>query len=117
MSKDRIILITGGAGFIGSNLAQRLLSQPDTSRPNIKVRIFDDLSRRGAAHNLAWLQALPQSSRLEWIPGDIRDAAEVARAAKNAQRSTTLQPRSPSPPRSISREPTSRLTSSARSTS
>ncbi len=79
MSEDRTILITGGAGFIGSNLAQRLLAQPNT-----QVRIFDDLSRRGVTHNLAWLQSLPQSPRLEWIPGDIRDAAEVARAAEDA---------------------------------
>jgi CDP-paratose 2-epimerase len=72
----RTILITGGAGFVGSNLAERLLSKPNT-----RVRIFDDLSRRGVAHNLAWLQSLPQKARLEWIPGDIREASEVARAA------------------------------------
>ena len=36
------------------------------------------------AHNLAWLQSLPHAARLEWIPGDIREAAEVARAAEGA---------------------------------
>ena len=80
-SPDRIrtILITGGAGFVGSNLAKRLLGKPKT-----RVRIFDDLSRRGVAHNLTWLQSLPQKARLEWIPGDIREASEVARASDGA---------------------------------
>ena len=49
---NRTALITGGAGFIGSNLAQRLLSERD-----VHVRIFDNLSRRGVQHNLDWLQA------------------------------------------------------------
>ena len=75
----RTILITGGAGFVGSNLAERLLSKLNT-----RVRIFDDLSRSGVAHNLAWLQSLPQKARLEWIPGNIREASDVARAADGA---------------------------------
>ncbi len=74
----RSILITGGAGFIGSNLAERLLSQPDT-----RVRVFDDLSRCGVAHNLAWLRSLADSERLEWVPGDIRNPSDVARAAED----------------------------------
>ena len=53
--KDRRILITGGAGFIGSNLVARLLEDPTA-----EVCVFDDLSRSGVAHNIAWLQELPR---------------------------------------------------------
>ena len=77
--KGRTILITGGAGFIGSNLAERLLAEPDTH-----VRIFDDLSRRGVAHNLDWLMGLPGSRRLEFVKGDVRRAADVNAAASEA---------------------------------
>ncbi len=42
--------ITGGAGFIGSNYVNRLLERGE------KVTIFDNLSRAGAARNLAWLK-------------------------------------------------------------
>jgi CDP-paratose 2-epimerase len=75
----RTILITGGAGFIGSNLAERLLRQPDTS-----VTIFDNLARAGVSYNLEWLQTLPQSSRLTFVHGDVRDANAVMQAVRHA---------------------------------
>ena len=78
MTAARDILVTGGAGFVGSNLAERLLSRPDT-----RVRVFDSLARRGVEHNLAWLQTLPGAERLEFIEGDVRDAAAVTRAARD----------------------------------
>ena len=71
----RIVLITGGAGFIGSNLAERLLSEPDT-----KVRIFDNLSRVGVMHNVKWLRSLPGNRRLEVVKGDVRDMRAVQQA-------------------------------------
>lgn len=74
----RIALITGGAGFIGSNLAERLLREPE-----IQVRLFDNLSRRGVQHNLDWLRSLPGSQRLSVIRGDVRDAAAVKDAVRN----------------------------------
>lgn len=77
-SKNGIVLITGGAGFIGSNLAARLLSDPAK-----QVRIFDNLSRRGVVHNLKWLQGLPGSRRLEFIDGDVRDSAAVSEAVRD----------------------------------
>ena len=76
---SRIALITGGAGFIGSNLAERLLGDPD-----VHVRIFDNLSRCGVQHNLDWLQALDASRRLTVVHGDVRDAAAVRDAVRNA---------------------------------
>lgn len=75
--KNRNVLITGGAGFIGSNLAEQLLRQPLTH-----VRIFDNLSRAGVTHNLAWLQSLAGPGKLEFIPGDICDARRVLEAAE-----------------------------------
>jgi CDP-paratose 2-epimerase len=48
--RKKHVLITGGAGFIGTNLASRLLS---LDRP---VLIYDNLSREGSDRNLAWLK-------------------------------------------------------------
>jgi CDP-paratose 2-epimerase len=45
------VLITGGAGFIGCNLAAHL------ARSGRRVRIYDDLSRAGVDRNLAWLSS------------------------------------------------------------
>ncbi|MDP9039775.1 MAG: GDP-mannose 4,6-dehydratase [Acidobacteriota bacterium] len=70
-------LITGGAGFIGSNLAERLLAQPGT-----RVRIFDNLSRAGVLRNVEWLRALPGAGRLEIVQGDVRDAKSVRDAVR-----------------------------------
>ena len=47
--KSKPILITGGAGFVGSNLAHRLLSAGH------RVRLLDNLSRKGVERNLRWL--------------------------------------------------------------
>lgn len=79
VEKPHTVLITGGAGFIGSNLAERLLSLP-----SLRVRIFDNLSRRGVAHNLTWLRSLAASDRLEIVQGDVRDASAVRRATRDA---------------------------------
>jgi UDP-N-acetylglucosamine 4-epimerase len=59
------ILITGGAGFIGSNLAEELLRDEKIAL----VRVFDNLAT-GSMQNI---QELNSSSRFEFVNGDIRD--------------------------------------------
>jgi UDP-glucose 4-epimerase len=61
-------LVTGGAGFIGSHLVERLLALGHT------VRVLDDFST-GTRENLAFPRARP-----EILEGDLRDPAAVARA-------------------------------------
>jgi len=68
----RPVLITGGAGFIGTNLADRLLSTGQS------VIILDNLSRRGVEQNLRFLQA-KHPHKLQVEVADIRDAAVLAR--------------------------------------
>ena len=79
LGEQRTVLITGGAGFVGSNLAHRLLQHSGTI-----VRIFDDLSRGGVEQNLAWLSGCDVEGRLEFVRGDIRNASAVSKAAKDA---------------------------------
>jgi CDP-paratose 2-epimerase len=67
------VVVTGGAGFIGINLADRLLASGE------KVRIFDNLSRPGVEDNLHWLRTRHGDS-LQHIDGDVRAAAEVEAA-------------------------------------
>jgi CDP-paratose 2-epimerase len=73
------ITITGGAGFIGCNLAQHYLAQGHT------VTVFDNLSRRGSDKNLAWLQDNHGSS-LSFIKGDVRDYSALVEALTGAER-------------------------------
>lgn len=63
-------LITGGAGFIGSNAASRCLRRRD------EVVIIDNLSRKGSEENLDWLQS---QGALSFIHADIRDADQTNR--------------------------------------
>src|SRR5579862_10061892 len=73
------VLITGGAGFIGTNLAAHFLAHTDAA-----VTIFDNLSRRGVELNLAWLKTLDGSRRLRFIKGDVRNAPRITEAAQSA---------------------------------
>jgi len=69
------ILITGGAGFIGTNLVAYLVKKGK------KVRILDNLSREGTEKNLKWLKNL--RGDLEVIIGDIQDEKKIRKAVKN----------------------------------
>lgn len=73
-------LITGGAGFIGSNYAARCLARGE------KVVIFDNLSRRGAELNIEWLSDRFDRQSFELVKEDVRDAAAIKTAAKGADR-------------------------------
>ena len=63
------ILVTGGAGFVGSNLASNLLTE------GFDVTIFDALVRAGSQENLDWLRR--GSNRLHFVRGDVRDFKAV----------------------------------------
>jgi len=69
------VLITGGAGFVGTNLAHRLLTQGRS------VRLFDNLSRAGVEQNLRWLQDT-HGDRVQFDEADVRDAAALKRAVR-----------------------------------
>jgi CDP-paratose 2-epimerase len=72
------VLIFGGAGFIGSNVAHRLLSS------GTPVTIFDDLSRAGVERNLHWLSR-QHGSLLTFQLGDVCDSTVVRRSVRKAR--------------------------------
>ena len=72
------VLVTGGAGFVGSNLAA------DIASGGGRVIVFDNLSRRGTERNLEWLRETC-GERLEFVKGDVRDFEAVRRAVAGAR--------------------------------
>jgi nucleoside-diphosphate-sugar epimerase len=81
-------LITGGAGFIGSNIAESLTRRGHT------VRVFDNFLT-GKRENLASLKG-----RVEFVEGDLRDLAALRRACDGV-RFVIHQAALPSVPRSV----------------
>ncbi|TAN63101.1 NAD-dependent epimerase/dehydratase family protein, partial [bacterium] len=69
ISKYKTILITGGAGFIGSNLAVSFKRK----YPGLKIIALDNLKRRGSELNLARLK----SERISFIHADIRNPEDL----------------------------------------
>ncbi len=72
-------LITGGAGFIGSNYVHQLLSRGES------VTILDNLSRAGAPRNLEWLEQTFGKDSFRLIRADVRDASAMAEAARGSE--------------------------------
>jgi CDP-paratose 2-epimerase len=77
---ERFTLITGGAGFIGSNYADRCLKRGEV------IKIFDNLSRPGAQRNLDWLEGIYGKGSFELIKGDVRDLDAISQAAIGAEK-------------------------------
>lgn len=77
IGSDEYALITGGCGFVGTNLAHRLLSEGH------RVCVFDNLSRAGVQRNLDWLRE-QHGDRLIVKLADTRDAAAVRDAVRRA---------------------------------
>ena len=71
------MLITGGAGFVGTNVAHRLLQQ------RRHVVLFDNLSRPGVERNAKWLRE-QHGSRVELEHADVRDASALRDAVRGA---------------------------------
>lgn len=70
------ILITGGCGFLGSNLAAHALKRGDD------LVVFDNLYRSGSVHNLQWLQ---QQGTFCFVHGDIRNFNDVQRVVADSR--------------------------------
>ncbi len=73
------ILITGGAGFIGSNLAAHHLQQGH------EVTLFDNLARRHTERNLEWLRACCGSRGMAFAKGDIRNLPAVRQVMRDSR--------------------------------
>ena len=67
-------LITGGCGFLGSNIASEILKRGD------ELVVFDSLYRFGSYQNLEWLKS---QGRFEFIHSDIRNTNDVERTIQN----------------------------------
>jgi CDP-paratose 2-epimerase len=74
----KVVVITGGAGFIGTNLADKIASS------GRRVRLLDNLSRPGVENNLRWLLDT-HGDRVSIEIADVRDAAAVRRAVAGAE--------------------------------
>src|SRR5215475_14157043 len=72
MATSSLFLVTGGAGFIGSHIAERLLAEGH------RVRILDNFST-GSSANLAFARG---NRRLEVMRGDLRNLKAVERAVR-----------------------------------
>ncbi|WP_024511280.1 NAD-dependent epimerase/dehydratase family protein [Bradyrhizobium sp. ARR65] len=76
--RDKPILVTGGCGFIGCNLADRLAARGD------QVMILDNLARSGVRENAQWLRSR-HPDRVNIAVADVRDPIPVIDAVREAR--------------------------------
>lgn len=74
---ERPVLITGGAGFVGTNLAHRLL------KAGHPVIVYDKLARPGVERNVRWLREM-HGDRVQVEVADVRDEYALSRAVERA---------------------------------
>lgn len=75
---QKSVVVTGGSGFVGTNVAEHFLSQ------GRKVVLFDNLSRPGVEQNFRWLRER-HGDRVQLELGDVRDRYSIRRALHNAE--------------------------------
>jgi CDP-paratose 2-epimerase len=73
-----VVLITGGAGFIGCNVAANVAAD------GIRVRLLDNLSRPGVRRNLEWLQSR-HGNLVELVEADLAMAPDLTRWLDDVQ--------------------------------
>jgi len=74
--KDKHVLVTGAAGFIGSHLTEALV------RSGAKVRAF---VRYNSSGSKGWLDQSPLRGEIEFVHADLRDEGSVERAVKGCE--------------------------------
>ena len=94
------VLVTGGAGFIGSNFVRLTLE----TRPDVEITVLDALTYAGNA------DSLPQDDRVTLVKGDIADAELVHDLVRSTTWWCTLRRRATTTTRSTTRGPSSRPT-------
>lgn len=70
------LLITGGCGFLGSNLAAHAVKRGDD------LVVFDSLYREGSFNNLQWLK---KQGKFQFVHGDIRNQYDITRVIQDFQ--------------------------------
>jgi UDP-glucose 4-epimerase len=78
-SKEPVVVVTGGAGYIGSQLVRDMALDPQFA--DYTIRIYDNLQRQ----HFCGLMDLPADGRYEFIEGDILDRLNLGRAMRDAQ--------------------------------
>jgi dTDP-glucose 4,6-dehydratase len=73
------LLVTGGAGFLGSHFVRAVLADLLPGLAGASVTVFDNLSYAGAFANLG---AVAEDSRLDFVPGDVTDVPVVEAALR-----------------------------------
>ncbi len=72
------VLITGGCGFLGSNLAAEFI------RKNFEIFIIDSLEREGSFDNLNWLNSLAKKNQLTFLKADICNQEIISKFFKKS---------------------------------